>query len=63
MEIGINFKEAVGEFDENNVNNGWFYVRVFILQITMMNLLIAILSDTFDKVQSSRRAYDRIERL
>ena len=63
MEIGINFKEAVGEFDENNVNNGWFYVRVFILQITMMNLLIAILSDTFDKVQTNRRAFDRIERL
>ena len=55
----------LGEFNmdgfKNHVNNGMCYMiflgSTFITQITFLNMLIAIMGDTFDKVMSQRPTY------
>lgn len=57
---------GLGEFDfdgynghENYTNILWYYffVSTFLLQIIMVNMLIAIMADTFDKVKEFEQAY------
>ena len=61
--VGTVFKESIGEFGESDVDDPYFYIRVTMLQIIMLNLLIAILSHTFDKVQSNNSAFDSKEKV
>jgi hypothetical protein len=61
--LGLYYKLIFGDFDllgDNPSNSLWivFIVSSFFITLIMMNLLIAIMSDTYDRVMNDITATD-----
>ena len=59
---------SLGDFEESEIHNGdgerlIFLFGSFILALTMLNLLIALMGDIYEKVQSTMSITDARERL
>lgn len=62
-EFQIVFNEAVGEYEDEHKFEVQFIPKMMFITVLMFNLLIAIISDTYDRVQSNSIAYDSIEKI